>query len=99
MARLQKLVECLAAALAQHATAALARLVPFETSLLEVARSQHRATVQAMTPADLRVALREVVSGSPETVELAIQDGIAAIRPAVPEDYRPTLASYLELLP
>jgi Protein kinase domain len=99
MARLQKLVECLGAALAQHATAALARLVPFETSLLEVARSLHRATVQSMTPADLRAALREVVAGSPETVELAIEDGVAAIRPPVPEEFRKTLVSYLELLP
>jgi Protein kinase domain len=99
MARLQKLVECLGAALCQHATAALARLVPFETALLEVARSLHRATAQAMTPADLRAALREAVTGSPETVELAIQDGLAAIRPPVPEEFRKTLVSYLELLP
>ena len=39
MPRLQKFVECLGTALCEYATAALARLVPFETALLEVARS------------------------------------------------------------
>jgi hypothetical protein len=99
MARLQKLVECVGAALCEHATAALARLVPFETALLEVARFVHRETTKSMSPGDLRAALREVVSSPPETVELALQDGIAAIRPPVPEEYRDTLVRYLELLP
>ena len=52
-----------------------------------------------MTPADLRACLRELVSSPAETVELAIQDGVADIRPPVPEEFRETLVDYLELLP
>jgi hypothetical protein len=99
MPRLQQFVECLGAALCEYATAALARLVPFETALLEVARSLHRQTATILPPKELRAALREVVSSPPETVELSIQDGVAAIRPPVPEEFRDTLVSYLELLP
>src|SRR5215210_4633798 len=99
MARLQKLIECLGAALCQYATAALARLVPFETALLEVARSLHRETGVRLPPKELRAALREAVSSPPETVELAIQDGVAEIRPPVPEEFRDTLLAYLEQLP
>lgn len=99
MPRLQRLVECLSAALCEHATAALARLVPFETALLEVARSLHRNTVKSMSPGELRAALRELVSSPPETVELAIQDGVATTRPPVPEEFHGSLIEYLELLP
>ena len=72
MPRLQKFVECLGTALCEYATAALARLVPFETALLEVARSLHRATAKTFHPSELRASLREAVSSPPETVELAI---------------------------
>lgn len=99
MPRLQKFVECLGSALCEYATAALARLVPFETALLEVARSLHRSTVKAFHPSELRASLREAVSSPPETVELAIQDGVAAIKPPVTEEFRDTLVAYLELLP
>lgn len=99
MPRLQRFVECLGTALCEHATAALARLVPFETALLEVARSLHRITAKALPPADLRASLRELVSSPPETVELGIQDGMSAIRPPVPEEFRDTLFNYMELLP
>ncbi|HEX3150847.1 MAG TPA: hypothetical protein VHR66_22405 [Gemmataceae bacterium] len=99
MPRLQQFVECLGAALCEYATAALARLVPFETSLLEVARSLHRMTATKLPPKDLRAALREIVSSPPETVELAIHDGMAEIRPPVPEEFRETLLNYLEQLP
>src|SRR5262245_8194359 len=99
MPRLQQFVECVGAALCEYATAALARLVPFETALLEVARAMHRHTAAILPPPDLRAALREVVSSPAETVELAIQDGVAAIRPPVAEEFRDTLVSYLELLP
>jgi Protein kinase domain len=99
MPRLEKFVECLGTALCEYATAALARLVPFETALLEVARSLHRQTTVQLTPAELRACLRELVSSPAETVELAIQDGVAAIRPSVPEEFRDTLINYLELLP
>ena len=99
MPRLEKFVECLGTALCEYATAALARLVPFETALLEVARSLHRLTTVQLTPADLRACLRELVSSPAETVELAIQDGVAAIKPPVPEEFRETLVSYLELMP
>jgi hypothetical protein len=99
MPRLQKLVECLGAALCEYATAALARLVPFETALLEVARSLHRTTSKSMTPGDIRASLREVVSSPPETVELTIQDAVTGLRPPVPEEFRDTLVAYLELLP
>jgi hypothetical protein len=99
MPRLQQFVECLGAALCEYATAALARLVPFETALLEVARSLHRQTATILPPKELRAALREIVSSPPETVELSIQDGVAAIRPPVPEEFRDTLVSYLQLLP
>src|SRR3954470_23796008 len=99
MARLQQFVECLGTALCEYATAALARLVPFETSLLEVARSLHRMTATRLPPKELRAALREIVSSPAETVELAIQDGMAEIRPPVPEEFRETLLSYLEQLP
>jgi hypothetical protein len=93
------LVECLGAALCEYATAALAGLVPFETALLEVAKSLHRTTTKSMTPGDVRAALREVVSSPPETVELTIHDGVAALRPPVAEEFRDTLVAYLELLP
>jgi hypothetical protein len=99
MPPLQKFVECLGTALCEYATAALARLVPFETALLEVARSLHKATTVRLTPADLRAALRELVSSPGETVELAVHDGVAAIRPPVAEEFRETLVGYLELLP
>lgn len=99
MPRLQRFVECLGVALCEHATAALARLVPFETALLDVARSLHRITVKAMSPGDLRASLRELISSPPETVELGIQDGVSAIRPPVPEEFRDSLVQYLELLP
>jgi hypothetical protein len=99
MPPLQKFIECLGTALSEYATAALARLVPFETALLEVARSLHKVTTARLSPVELRAALRELVSSPPETVELAVQDGVAAIRPPVPEEFRETLVSYLELLP
>jgi len=99
MPRLEKFVECLGTALCEYATAALARLVPFETALLEVARSLHRLTTVQLTPAELRACLRELVSSPAETVELAIQDGVAAIKPPVPEEFRETLVDYLELMP
>jgi hypothetical protein len=99
MPRLQRFVECLGAALCEHATAALARLVPFETALLEVSRSLHRNTGKTMSPAELRASLRELVSSPAETVELAIQDGVSAIRPSVPEEFRDSLVQYMELLP
>jgi serine/threonine protein kinase len=99
MPRLQQFVECLGAALCEYATAALARLVPFETALLEVARAMHRHTTAILPPPDLRAALREVVSSPVETVELAIQDGVSAIRPPVAEEFRDSLVAYLELLP
>src|SRR5947209_4019598 len=99
MPPLQKFIECLGTALCEHATAALARLVPFETALLEVARSLHKVTTVRLTPADLRAALRELVSSPAETVELALHDGVAAIRPLVPEEFRETLVGYLELMP
>src|SRR5262245_7561754 len=98
MPRLQRLVECLGAALCEHATAALARLVPFETALLEVARSLHRNTTKSMSDRELRAALRELVSSPPETVELAIQDGVATTRPPVPEEFHDSLIQYMELL-
>ena len=72
MPPLQKFIECLGAALCEHATAALARLVPFETALLEVARSLHKVTTTRLTPAELRAALRELVSSPEETVELSL---------------------------
>ena len=84
MPRLQQFIECLGTALCEHATAALARLVPFETSLLEVARSLHRWAGKRMPAGDVRAALRELVSSSAETVELSIQDAVAAIRPPPP---------------
>jgi hypothetical protein len=99
MPRVRKLVECVGAALCEYATAALARLVPFETALLEVARSVHRRVTATMTVSDLRACLRELVSSSPETVELGLHDGVADIRPPVPEEFRETLVAYLELLP
>ena len=99
MSRLAKFVECLGTALCEYATAALARLVPFETALLEVARSMHRITSVQLTPADTRACLRELVSSPAETVELAIQDGVAAIKPPVPEEFREALVGYFELLP
>jgi hypothetical protein len=99
MPRLQRFVECIGVALCEHATAALARLVPFETSLLDVARSLHRITTKAMSPSDLRASLRELVSSPPETVQLSIQDGVQAIRPPVQEEFRETLVQYMELLP
>jgi serine/threonine protein kinase len=43
--------------------------------------------------------LRELVSSPAETVQLVIQDGVAAIRPPVPEEFRETLVEYMELLP
>src|SRR5437764_11009223 len=99
MPRLEKFVECLGTALCEYATAALARLVPFETALLEVARSLHRVTTVRLTPAELRAALRELVSSPGETVELAVHDAVAGIRPPVPEEFREALVGYLELLP
>lgn len=99
MPRLQTFVECLGTALCEYATAALARLVPFETALLEVARSLHRRTSVQLTPADVRASLRELVSSPAETVQLAIHDAVAALRPPVPEEFRETLVAYLELLP
>ena len=99
MPRVQQFVEFLGAALCEHATAALARLVPFETTLLDVARALHRRTVTAMQPRELRASLRELVSSPAETVELAIHDGVSAIRPDVPEEFRDSLIQYLELLP
>src|SRR5262245_39834971 len=99
MPRLQRFIECLGAALCEHATAALARLVPFETALLEVAKSLHKATQKRMSPADVRAALRQLISSSPETVELFIQDGVAAIQPPVAEEFRENLLQYLELMP
>jgi serine/threonine protein kinase len=99
MPRLQKFVEHLGVALCEYASAALARLVPFETALLEVARSLHNTVAQSMPPAELRAALREIVSSPAETVELAIQDGVSAIRPPVQEEFRDALVAYLELLP
>jgi hypothetical protein len=99
MPRLQQFVECLGTSLCEYATAALARLVPFETSLLEVAKSLHRMTAVHLPPKELRAALREIVSSPAETVELAIHDGMAEIRPPVPEEFRETLLSYLEQLP
>jgi hypothetical protein len=99
MPRVRKLVECVGAALCEYATAALARLVPFETALLEVARSVHRRVAASMTASGLRSALRELVSSSPETIELGLHDGVADIRPAVSEEFRETLVAYLELLP
>lgn len=99
MPRLQVFIECLGTALCEHATAALARLVPFETSLLEVARSLHRLAAKKMPAGDVRAALRELVSSTPVTVELAIQDAVADIRPPVAEEFRDTLIQYLELLP
>jgi hypothetical protein len=99
MPRLQRFIECLGVALCEHATAALARLVPFETALLDVARSLHRITARALPPSDLRASLRELVSSPAETVQLGIQDGVAAIRPPVPEEFRETLVEYMELLP
>mgnify|MGYP000449767256 CR=1 FL=1 len=47
MPRLQTLAECLGAALCEHATAALARLVPFET-----AAGKARASLRGMTVED-----------------------------------------------
>ena len=99
MPRVRKLVECVGAALCEYATAALARLVPFESALLEVARAVHRRVAATMTVSDLRACLRELVSSSPETVELGLHDGVADIRPPVPEEFRETLVAYLELLP
>ena len=54
---------------------------------------------RTMSPGELRASLREVVASPAETIELAIQDGVAEIRPAVPEEFRDTLVAYLELLP
>lgn len=99
MPRVRKLVECVGAALCEYATAALARLVPFETALLEVARSAHRRVAATMTVSDLRASLRELVSAPPETIELGLHDGVADIRPPVSEEFRETLVAYLELLP
>ena len=98
MARLQQFVECVGASLCECATAALARLVPFETTLLDVARAMHRHTAK-FSPADIRMSIREIVSSPAETVELAIQDAIYGIRPAVPEEFRENLLHYLEMLP
>lgn len=99
MARLRNLIEHLSASLCEYASAALARLVPFETALLEVARDTHRRISGSMATSDLRASLRELVASSPETVELAINDGVADVRPVVPEEFRETLLAYLELLP
>jgi hypothetical protein len=99
MPRFQSFVESLGGALCEYASAALAKLVPFETSLLEVARSLHRTIARTMSPGELRASLREVVASPAETIELAIQDGVSEIRPTVPEEFRDTLVAYLELLP
>ena len=99
MPRVRKLIECVGAALCEYATAALARLVPFETALLEVARSTHRRVEGSMTVSDLRACLRELVSAPPETIELGLHDGVADIRPSVSEEFRENLIAYLELLP
>jgi hypothetical protein len=99
MPRFQTFVEHLGTALCEYASAALARLVPFETALLEVSRSLHRTLTKSMSPGELRASLREVVASPAETIELAIQDGVGAIRPPVPEEFRDTLIGYLELLP
>ena len=98
MSGLKQFLDCLGSALCEYATAALARLVPFETALLEVAKATHRHT-SALNPAQVRAALREIVSSPAETVELAVQDAIYDIRPEVPEEFRETLLQYLEMLP
>lgn len=98
MSGLRQFLECLGSALCEFATAALARLVPFETALLEVAKATHRYT-STLKPSQVRAALREIVSAPAETVELAIQDALYDIRPPVPEEFRETLLHYLEMLP
>lgn len=98
MPRLQQLFECIGSALCVYATAALARLVPFETALLEVAKETFAQT-STWEPAEIRVGLREIVSSPAETVELAVQDALMNIRPEVPEEFRESLLQYLEMLP
>lgn len=98
MARLQQFVECLGASLCENATGALARLVPFETTLLDVAKAIHQRTSK-LSPADVRMSIREIVSSPAETVELAIQDALHSIKPPVPEEFREIVLQYLETLP
>jgi hypothetical protein len=98
MPRLQQFFECLGSALCEYATAGLARLVPFETSLLEVSRYLHRRYA-ASPGTDLRTVFRELVSSPDETIELSILDALDDIRPTVPEEYRDALMSYMEVIP
>jgi serine/threonine protein kinase len=99
MPRLQMMFECLGAALCENGAPALSRLAPFESYLLNFARATHRHIVAIMPPAELRAALRELISAPEETVELAVYDAVASIQPPVPEELRETLVEYLQLLP
>jgi hypothetical protein len=98
MPHLQYFIEVLAVALCECSEAALAKLVPFESSSLEVARSVHRRLL-GLSPNEVRGMIRELVSAPTETVELAVQDGVLSAKPTVPEEFRDTLIQYLDLLP
>lgn len=98
MPHLKHFIEVLSAALCECSTAALAKLAPFESSALEVARALHRR-MMGLGANEVRGMLRELVSSPAETVELAIQDGVLHTKPSVPEEVRDTLVFYLDALP
>jgi formylglycine-generating enzyme required for sulfatase activity len=79
MPRLQRFFECVANALCDTAGPGSADPLPIADSLLAVARSAHQHISARFTDADLRVALREAVAAPQETVDLALEDAVAAV--------------------
>lgn len=97
MSRLQRLLECVAAAVHRHSEAALARLVPFETSLYEVARETHRRVQAFLPPNDLRAAFRELLFSPTATLSFLIDETLESLQ--IEEEFRETLQAYLNTLP
>lgn len=97
MSRLQRLLECVASSVHKHSEAALARLVPFETSLYEVARETHRRAQIYLPPNDLRAAFRELIFSPTSTLSFLIDDTLESLQ--VEEEFRETLQAYLNTMP
>ena len=98
MPRLQTYFECIARALCETGEASPIGIAPIGDSLMAVVRSTHEQITSQFSQADVQTALRETVSAPQETVDLGMEDAIAAVASVRPWIKRASLMNVLELI-
>ncbi|MEZ6140027.1 MAG: hypothetical protein R3B84_05595 [Zavarzinella sp.] len=99
MAKIDHVLSVISQTLNLHASASLAKFVPFEDHLLQVCKVIYENIVKKMSANEFRATFRELIYSSPTTIDLLIQDCLMVSRPPIPDEFHDTVRDYLQLIP